>query len=652
MNTAVRFICFTLWLLAFCFRAVAGDLTNAIRVSAEPVFPGVNWERETNGLSPELVREVDAYVHTLDTTGLMVVQHGRVIYEYGDVTRLSYLASARKSVLSMLYGPYVAAGKIRLDATLADLGMSDVGGLLPIEERAKVIDLITARSGVYHRASNAGDLLSIAPKRGSKEPGTYWLYSNWDFNAAGAAFERMTGKNIYDALRDDVAIPIGMQDFDRERQQKQGDLTRSQYPAYHLVLSTRDMARLGLLMLRQGQWRDRQIIPAEWVRRSTSVRTPLAEMQPADTRAGPFGYGYMWWVWAGPFATGSYQGAYTAMGAFGQDITILPALDMVVAHKTWPSGNVSLKEYLRLLDLLAGKKPASAAELDLWERVPDLYDSYAGQYRISRGFKLGTQAIFDLFGKHETVTGMGAGAGVLILFLLLRKAGFRKRWVVIGLTAVMFGLLFCLGALTLGRVVKPTPSIIGVRRDGCRLLAEVSPPVRGWAEYKLQPRSGTNFIVAGTGVPVVFFRDGQGKVTGLVVVRIDGKHNLSFEKFSDQPPAVPAFEKSRIAIKLDPHICRDYVGRYSAAPDEKLPDTEVITFKREGNALIGQKFAGQKPRRFAEAYFPESETNFFNTTEDEVLTFLKNDQEEITGVIWHQPGTFGESGRREYKREK
>ena len=140
----------------------------------------------------------------------------------------------------------------------------------------------------------------MAPKRGSKEPGTYWLYNNWDFNTAGAAFERMTGKNIYDALRDDLAIPIGMQDFDRERQQKSGDLTRSQYPAYHMVLSTRDMARLGLLMLRQGKWRDRQIIPAEWVRRSTSVRTPLAEMQPRRFANGPFGYGYMWWVWDGP----------------------------------------------------------------------------------------------------------------------------------------------------------------------------------------------------------------------------------------------------------------------------------------------------------------------------------------------------------------
>ena len=330
-------------------------------VLAEPVFPGVNWEYETNGLSPETIRQVNAFLHTLDTTGLMVVKHGRVIYEYGDVKKLSYIASVRKSVLSMLYGPYVADGKIHLDATLKDLGMSDVGGLLPIEERAKVIDLITARSGVYHPVDE-GDDPSKTPKRGSKEPGTYWFYSNWDFNAAGAAFERMTGKNIYDALRDDLAKPIGMQDFKREQQEKVVE-SRSQYPAYHMVLSTRDMARLGLLMLRHGQWRDRQIIPADWVRRSTSVRTPVSEMQDSD-----LGYGFLWWVWED--TTGPYHGAFTATGSFGQYITVLPEVDMVVAHKTLRPGNVRAGRYLRLLDLLSGKQPASADEMAAWSRLP------------------------------------------------------------------------------------------------------------------------------------------------------------------------------------------------------------------------------------------------------------------------------------------
>lgn len=342
--------CLVLMCFFVSWLAKAEDFTNATRISAKLVFPGVDWERETNGLSPATVRGVDAFVHTLDTTGLMVVQHGRVIYEYGDVKKLSYLASARKSVLSMLYGQYVASGKIRLDATLKDLGMSDAGGLLPVEERAKVIDLITARSGVYHPVDD-GDDKSKTPERGSKEPGTYWLYNNWDFNTAGAIFERVTGKNIYDALRDDLAIPVGMQDFNRKLQQKVAE-KYSQYPAYHMVLSTRDMARLGLLMLREGQWRDRQIIPAEWVRRSTSVRTPAVEMQDSA-----LGYGYMWWV--SEDVTGPFHGAYSAIGYHRQFITILPALDMVVAHKTWPTGDVAAGQYIRLLNLLTGKEPAS-----------------------------------------------------------------------------------------------------------------------------------------------------------------------------------------------------------------------------------------------------------------------------------------------------
>ena len=339
------------------------------------MFPGQSWEFDEAGLPPEVVRQVDGFVRTLDTSGLMVVKSGKVVYQYGNVAEPSYLASARKSILSMLYGPYVASGTIRLDATLKELGMSDVGGLLPIEERAKVIDLITARSGVYHPASNGGDSLEFAPQRGSQEPGSYWLYSNWDFNAAGGVFELMTGKDIYDALRDDLAVPIGMQDFDRARHQKDGDPTRSQYLAYHMWLSTRDMARLGHLMLRMGKWDDRQIIPADWVRRSTGVFTPVGEMHPESMRSGPLGYGCMWWVWDGSFATGPYKGAYTASGMRGQYITVLPELDMVVAHKVFwspPGGrrhSVELPAYHRLLDLLTGYRPASEKEMRRWEKA-------------------------------------------------------------------------------------------------------------------------------------------------------------------------------------------------------------------------------------------------------------------------------------------
>ena len=41
---------------------------------------------------------------------------------------------------------------------------------------------------------------------------------------------------------------------------------QSRFLAYHLFLSARDMARLGLVMARGGDWNGRQIVPATWVR--------------------------------------------------------------------------------------------------------------------------------------------------------------------------------------------------------------------------------------------------------------------------------------------------------------------------------------------------------------------------------------------------
>jgi CubicO group peptidase (beta-lactamase class C family) len=304
----------------------------------EQVFPGESWVRiqkpESVGYSSDGLKEVEEYAKTLNTTGLMVVVGGRVLFEYGDIEQLSYLASVRKSILAMLYGNYVAEGTIDLKKTLSDLEMTDHGGLLPIEVEATVEHLITARSGIYHPASNSGDNLADAPPRGSQKPGGYFLYNNWDFNAAGAAFEIMTGRNIYDALETDLAQPINMQDFDRSRHRKSGNLNRSMYPAYHMHLSTRDMARVGYLMLREGNWAGRQIIPRDWAHKIVSVVTPLEEMNPERMRNDSFGYGYMWWVWDGPDATGPLKGAYTGKGAYGQYITVLPALDMVIVHKT------------------------------------------------------------------------------------------------------------------------------------------------------------------------------------------------------------------------------------------------------------------------------------------------------------------------------
>lgn len=305
-------------------------------------FPAAAWERiekpEAAGYSSARLEALRAWVESLDTTAMMAVVGGRSLFEYGDLSHVSYLASVRKSVLAILYGTYVENGTIDLSRTLRDVGLTDVDGLLPRELEATIDDVITARSGVYHPASNAGDDTASAPPRGSQRPGTYFLYNNWDFNAAGAIFEKLTGRDIYDALETDLARPIGMQDFDRRRQRKSGDSKRSQHLAYHMWLSTRDMARIGLLMLRGGAWNGTQVVSRAWVSRITSLVTPFGDMNPPHQRAlgtgNRWGYGYMWWVWDLPSSPGPFRGAYTGRGAGGQFITVLPELDLVVAHKT------------------------------------------------------------------------------------------------------------------------------------------------------------------------------------------------------------------------------------------------------------------------------------------------------------------------------
>jgi CubicO group peptidase (beta-lactamase class C family) len=169
-------------------------------------------------------------------------------------------------------------------------------------------------------------------------PGTHFLYNNWDFNALGTILERRTGQTVYALFESALARPIGLQDWisDRATQASmvRNDTGLSVHPAHHFVLSTRDMARLGQLMLRGGRWDDAQVIPADWVARTTSTTTS------ADTvaRTSPFvpglGYGFLWWTFDSAAPDTPLHGAYTASGAFGQFITVIPALDMVVVHKT------------------------------------------------------------------------------------------------------------------------------------------------------------------------------------------------------------------------------------------------------------------------------------------------------------------------------
>jgi CubicO group peptidase (beta-lactamase class C family) len=275
----------------------AADPEGAVQPHA---FPSGDWETsdpESAGYSQARLEALRAWLEAQPTTAMMVVAGGKVIFSYGDLGLTSKIASVRKSVLAMLYGRYVVDGTINLTRPVKDLGLQEAEPFLPIEEFATLEHLITARSGIYLPSGNA-DLDLLAPKRGSQFPGTFHDYNNWDFNAAGTAFEKLTGRDIFDALEVDLARPIGMQDYVRADQRKVSS-PGSVHPEYAMYLSTRDMARLGLLMLRGGTWTDTVVVPAEWCRHITSLITPWTDVHPAQLRVDGlpdrWGYGVMWW---------------------------------------------------------------------------------------------------------------------------------------------------------------------------------------------------------------------------------------------------------------------------------------------------------------------------------------------------------------------
>ena len=169
------------------------------------VYPDKTWENHQNPSESgwgdtERSDFARFIIDSTNITGLVIIHKGQIVLEYGDIEENSYVASCRKSILSILFGKYVENGQIDLNKTLTDLKIEDHSPLLKIEKSATIKDIISARSGVFLSGSNGGDFRRLAPERGSVQPGSYWLYSNWDFNLAGHIFEQETNKNIYDEI--------------------------------------------------------------------------------------------------------------------------------------------------------------------------------------------------------------------------------------------------------------------------------------------------------------------------------------------------------------------------------------------------------------------------------------------------------------------
>lgn len=318
------------------------------------------WEQHESldeaGFNPEAMEQARTYYDSINSTAAMVISEGKVLFSWGDVTKNTNAHSIRKSFLSALYGMEIESGTFRMFDTLEAFEIDDQTPLTSIEKQASLSHLMTSSSGVYLPAGEESWGMRMArPSRGSYLPGEFYYYNNWDFNVLGTIYNETTEADLFEHFQERIAEPLGMEDFTLANTNYKYENRRSRHPSYLFSMSARDMARFGQLYLQNGEWDGNQIVPPEWIERSTSAHKEV----PSNTI---FDYGYLWWVaTAPPF---DELEMYSAVGRYGQSIDIIPELDLVFVHRVdsnrlgfqFTRNSVNDLQRLQLLQLIIDAK--------------------------------------------------------------------------------------------------------------------------------------------------------------------------------------------------------------------------------------------------------------------------------------------------------
>ncbi len=297
-------------------------------------WPTNGWRTslpEEQGIDSQILVAGGEYVRTQFPMcySVSVVRHGRLVFERyyngvqpGDATNIM---SVTKSVLSALTGIALEQKILQgVDQPIADYYPEYFTPALdPGKREIRIRHLLTMTAGlewqewgsVFYQWLQSRDFLRFAIELPLvSAPGGQFNYNTALTHLQSGILTRASGLTTLEFGRRNLFDPLGFTRF-----QWMTDPQGYNIGGAELYLTPRDMAKFGYLFLEQGYWEDRQLVPAAWVRESTSIKV-------ADpNQTGFTDYGYLWWL-------GWIQGQwyFRAAGHGGQSIFIFPDLDMVV----------------------------------------------------------------------------------------------------------------------------------------------------------------------------------------------------------------------------------------------------------------------------------------------------------------------------------
>ena len=256
-----------------------------------------------------------------DVESVVVVRGGQVLFEYyksgTSQDTLRNTESVTKSILSLLVGIAVDQGVISsLDQPVAALLPAGTTTARELDRQPTIRHLLTMTGGYVApgrvSGANSDNAKYLANRPMKAQPGVEFLYDNLAANLLAIAVENATVRGAADFAQQDLFAPLGIDAFTWQK-----GPNGHNYGFGGVSLRTRDMAKLGQLMLQEGRWNDRQVVSKAYA--SEAVRRQTPDSQPP--------YGYLWRV----TPSASARQTFFANGFGGQYIWVHPPLDLVVA---------------------------------------------------------------------------------------------------------------------------------------------------------------------------------------------------------------------------------------------------------------------------------------------------------------------------------
>ena len=318
---------------------------SAAGLSLVPLFPGcrclcpVAAKTSLPGATPEAVginsAGVQAFVEAAQSKhelhSFMVVRHGRMAASgwwapYGpDFVHTLY--SMSKSFTSTAVGLAVAEGRLRVDDPVVSFFPEDRPASMNEHLAAlRVKHLLSMASGHEKeptssmvKEENWAKTFLAAPI--THPPGSVFMYNSGATYMLSAIVQKVTGQKVVDYLRPRLFAPLGIDQATWETCPRGINVG-----GWGLSVTTESLAKLGELYLRQGVWRGRRLLSADWVNEATTfkIQQPPAtnSSRPAERDDWHQGYCYQFWRCT--------HHAFRGDGAFGQFTVVLPEKDAVV----------------------------------------------------------------------------------------------------------------------------------------------------------------------------------------------------------------------------------------------------------------------------------------------------------------------------------